>query len=220
MNGALLFLLHFFAGWVNRRQLEVVEYLREENRVLREQLGGRRLRLTDAQRRRLAIRGKAIGRKALEDVACIVTPDTILRWYHRLIARKYDGSKRRGPGRPRTARDIAELILDPGALAKSERPRREVCAFHQIRVFEPGDPLERAPPAFDDQRVRTPLSRRTPAPGPRQLHDRSRRDGRTDRGVDRLPRAGRRHVALLLPRGCVTVSILIWHRTGCADALS
>ncbi len=104
-------LLHFFAGWVNRRQLNVIEYLKEENIVLREQLGGRRLRLTDAQRRRLAVRGKTIGRKALMQVACIVTPDTILRWYRQLIARKYDGSKRRGPGRPRTAQDIVELVV-------------------------------------------------------------------------------------------------------------
>jgi putative transposase len=111
VNKALLFLLYIFAGWVNRRQLDVIEFLREENRVLREQFGGRRLRLTDVQRRRLAVRGKTIGRKALMEVACIVTPDTILRWYRRLIARKYDGSKRRGPGRPRTAEAIAELVV-------------------------------------------------------------------------------------------------------------
>jgi len=85
--------------------------LLSQDDVLREQLGGRRLRLTDAQRRRLAVRGRAIGRKALTEVACIVTPDTILRWYRQLIARKYDGSKRRGPGRPRTAEDIAQLVV-------------------------------------------------------------------------------------------------------------
>jgi putative transposase len=52
------------AGWVNRGQQQVIEYLLEENRVLREQLGGRRLRLTDGQRRRLAVRAKALGRRA------------------------------------------------------------------------------------------------------------------------------------------------------------
>ena len=62
MNEALQLLLQLFAGWVSRQQLDVIDYLQEENRVLREQLGGRRLRLTDAQRRRLAVRGKAIGR--------------------------------------------------------------------------------------------------------------------------------------------------------------
>ena len=67
------------AGWINRQQDEVIDYLREENRVLKQQLGRKRLRLTDDQRRRPAVRGKAIGRKALIEVASIVTPDTILR---------------------------------------------------------------------------------------------------------------------------------------------
>jgi len=88
----------------------VAEYLVEENRVLRERLNRRRLRLTDAQRRRLAVKGKAIGRKALAEVATIVTPATILRWHRERVARKYDGSKKRGPGRPRTAEVIVELI--------------------------------------------------------------------------------------------------------------
>lgn len=71
----------------------------------------RRLRLTDEQRRRLAVKGKALGRRRLLDFAGIVTPDTILRWYRRLIAKKYDGSKKRGPGRPRTKPDIAGLVV-------------------------------------------------------------------------------------------------------------
>ena len=90
-------LLVALAGWVNRHQLEVVEYLREENRVLKEQLVGRRLRLTDAQRRRLASRGHALGRSALAQVATLVTPDTILRWHRQLIARKWT-TARRGVG--------------------------------------------------------------------------------------------------------------------------
>ena len=64
----LQFLLLVFAGWVNRRQREVVEYLQEENRVLREQLGDRRLRFTDAQRRRLAAKGRALGRRVLNQL--------------------------------------------------------------------------------------------------------------------------------------------------------
>ena len=67
------------AGWVNRHQEDVIDYLREENRVLREQLGPRPLRLTDAQRRRLAVRGQKLGRRILAQVAGIVTSDTILR---------------------------------------------------------------------------------------------------------------------------------------------
>ena len=88
------------AGWITRQQDAVIDYLREENRVLREQLGRKRLRLTDAQRRRIAVRGKAIGRRALTEVATLVTPDTILRWHRRLVAQKWT-HKRRSPGRPR-----------------------------------------------------------------------------------------------------------------------
>jgi hypothetical protein len=109
---ALHFLLLTFSGWVNRRQQHVIDYLKEENRVLREQIGGRRLRLTDDQRRRLAVKGKVLGRKILHEVAGIVTPDTILRWYRRLVAKKYDGSKSRGKrGRPPTRKEIADLVV-------------------------------------------------------------------------------------------------------------
>ena len=102
MPPALQFLVLTFAGWVNRHQDDLIAYLREENRVLREHLGPRPLRLTDAQRRRLAVRGQKLGRRVLMQVAGIVTPDTILRWYRRLIAQTYDGSARRGRGRPMT----------------------------------------------------------------------------------------------------------------------
>ncbi len=111
MPPALAFLLITFVGWVNRRQKKVIDYLLEENRVLREQLGGRRLRLTDTQRRRLAAKGRVLGPKLLSKVAGIVTPDTILRWYRQLIAQKYDSSGRRGPGRRRTAEDIERLVI-------------------------------------------------------------------------------------------------------------
>ena len=72
------FVLIAVAGWMNQRQLQVIEYLREENRVLREQLGDRRIRFTDEQRCRLAAKAKGLGRKVLEEVATIVTPDTLL----------------------------------------------------------------------------------------------------------------------------------------------
>ena len=111
MPHALQFLVFTMAGWLNRHQEDLIDYLREENRVLREQLGGRPLRLTDAQRRRLAVRGERLGRRALTQVASIVTPDTILRWYRRLIAKKYDGSVRRRRGRPMTSRELAELVV-------------------------------------------------------------------------------------------------------------
>ncbi len=70
------------AGWITRQQDQVIDYLREENRDLKQQIGRRRLRLTDTQRRRLAVRGKAIGRRALSEVASLVTSDTILRWQY------------------------------------------------------------------------------------------------------------------------------------------
>ena len=95
----LQLLLATFAGWVNRHQTKVIEYLVEENRVLKEQLGGKRLRLTDAQRRRLAAKGKALGRKLLTSIATIVTPDTILRSHRRLIAQKWTHATPR-TGRP------------------------------------------------------------------------------------------------------------------------
>ena len=97
---------------MNQRQLQVIDYLREENRVLREQLGGRRLRLNDDQRRRLAAKAKGVGRKLLAEVATIVTPETLLAWHRKLIAQKYDGSGRRGPGRPHTADEIEALSSD------------------------------------------------------------------------------------------------------------
>jgi transposase InsO family protein len=108
---ALHYLLLIFAGWVNRHQQDVIEYLQEENRSLREQLGGKRLRFTDRQRRRLAAKAKVIGRKRLFEIGTLVTPDTLFRWHRELIAKKYDGSKNRRPGRPRTAVDIEELVL-------------------------------------------------------------------------------------------------------------
>jgi putative transposase len=105
------FVLIATAGWMNQHQQDVIDYLREENRVLREQLGGRRLRLNDDQRRRLAAKAKGLGRRLLAEVATIVTPDTLLAWHRKLIAHKYDGSAQRGPGRPRTAGEIEALVV-------------------------------------------------------------------------------------------------------------
>jgi len=107
----LQFLLVLFAGWVNRYQCDVIEYLEEENRVLREQLGPKRLLFSDRQRRRLAAKAKLIGRKGLFNIRTLVTPDTLLRWYRTLIANKYDGSITRRPGRPKTAAELEQLIV-------------------------------------------------------------------------------------------------------------
>jgi hypothetical protein len=90
---------------------DVIDYLQEENRVLREQCGARRLRLTDDQRRRLAAKGRRLGRRLLREIATIVTPDTLLAWHRTLIAKQYDGSTHRGPGRPPVMAEIRALIL-------------------------------------------------------------------------------------------------------------
>ena len=99
------------AGWMNQHQQHVIHYLIEENRVLREQIGDRRMRFTDDQRRRLAAKAKRLGRKLLNELATIVTPETLLAWHRKLIAKKYDGSANPGSGRLRTTKEIAELVI-------------------------------------------------------------------------------------------------------------
>ena len=104
-------LLVTLAGWINRQQQDVITYIQEENRILKSKLKGKRIRFTDDERRRLAVKGKILGRKVLRQLASIVTPDTILAWHRRLIAQKWDYSERRRPGRPRVAEKIAELTV-------------------------------------------------------------------------------------------------------------
>lgn len=99
------------AGIINDQQQRVIDYLKEENQILREQLGSKRIRLTNDQRRRLAVLGKALGHKVLSEICSIVNPDTIMRWHRKLIASKYDGSKARKPGRPRVMLEIRKLVL-------------------------------------------------------------------------------------------------------------
>jgi transposase InsO family protein len=103
------YMLLCLAGWMNRSQQDVIEYLQEEIRVLKELLG-KKPRLNDDQRRRLAGKGKRLGRKALDRFASLVTPGTLLAWHRRLNAQKYDSSKVRKSGRPRTKDEIRELI--------------------------------------------------------------------------------------------------------------
>ena len=86
-------------------------YLVTENRILRPKLTGR-IRLKDEERRKLATVGKHLGRKALETIATIVKPATVLRWHADLVARKFDGSRyRRLPGRPPVSTKVEKLIL-------------------------------------------------------------------------------------------------------------
>jgi putative transposase len=83
-------LLLILAGWSDRRQQDAIEYLLTENRVLREKLGKNRILLSDDQRRSLPVKGKILGRKMLEQLPTIVTPDAILRWHRELVARHWD----------------------------------------------------------------------------------------------------------------------------------
>ena len=105
-------LLVILAHWINRQQQQVIEYLRTENQILLEKAGKKRLLLNDDQRRRLAVKGKALGHKLLKEFASLVTPDTILRWHRELIARKSDVfSQRNAVGRPRISQEIVDLTL-------------------------------------------------------------------------------------------------------------
>src|SRR6266850_5360531 len=140
-------LIAMVAGWLQRHQQQVITYLLAENRVLKVQLGGRRLRLTDTERRRLAALAHPIGRTRLKEMATIATPDTLMRWYHRLIAQKFDGSRHRRPlGRPRVAEEIEQLVVrmaeeNPtwgyrriqGALANLGHPIDAITVRHILR---------------------------------------------------------------------------------------
>ena len=98
-------------GTVDQELLGRNEYLAAENRILKAQLKGRP-DLSDAERGALGEIGRRLGRKILADIATIARPDTILGWYRKLVARKFDGSKaRQYPGRPRIKREVEELIL-------------------------------------------------------------------------------------------------------------
>jgi putative transposase len=105
-------LLLILAGGINRRQQDAVEYLLTENQILREKLGKKRILLNDCQRRRLAIKGKILGHKVLDQLATIVTPESILRWHRELVAAHWDYSRRRkSSGRPPVGQEIVELVL-------------------------------------------------------------------------------------------------------------
>ena len=111
-------LLAYISGSVDEALLLRNEYLTAENRILRAQIKGR-MQLTDVERQTLAEIAKKLGKKALEDVAQIVKPDTILAWQRKLAANKFDGSTRRkSPGRPRVEKELEDLVVK---MAKENR---------------------------------------------------------------------------------------------------
>src|SRR5437773_9369592 len=104
-------ILAYVTGTVDQELLARNEYLAAENRILKAQLKGR-LKLSDGERATLGGIGRRLGRKVLAEVATVARPDTILAWYRKLVARKFDGSKaRQGPGRPRIKREVEQLIV-------------------------------------------------------------------------------------------------------------
>src|ERR1700730_14945986 len=104
-------ILAYVTGTVDQELLARNEYLAAENRILKARLKGR-LKLSDAERAALGEIGHRLGRKVLGEVATVARPDTILAWYRKLVARKFDGSKaRQDPGRPRVKREVEQLIV-------------------------------------------------------------------------------------------------------------
>ena len=105
-------LLAILSGWIHHRQQQIIEFQNDQIASLLKQMGKKRVLLTDDQRRLLAVKGKALGRKTLRDLTTIVTPDTILRWHRQLVAQKWDHSgKRKSVGRPRLRPIVVDLIL-------------------------------------------------------------------------------------------------------------
>jgi hypothetical protein len=123
-------------SWLERRDREAIAYLIEEKRVLRRQLGGRRLRLTDDDRRRLAARAFRLGRQALRQMATIATPDTLLRWHRQLIARKWTY-----PTRPRRRGVLMTAAREGVCRIRSINRllpvRRSILAAHGVRRTHP-----------------------------------------------------------------------------------
>ncbi len=107
----LQFLLMVVAGWLQWQQAATIDYLKAENRMLRARLGGRRIVFTDAERRQLAEKARALGRKALHELGTIFTPETLLRWHRELVARKWTFVERRSPGRPRIRGELVALVV-------------------------------------------------------------------------------------------------------------
>src|SRR5256885_10555359 len=154
-------ILAYVTGTVDQELLARNEYLAAENRLLKAQLNGR-LKLSDAERARLGEIGHRLGRKVLGEVATVARPDTILAWYRKLFARKFDGSKaRQGPGRPRIKREVEQLIVRMASENRDWGHDRIVGALanlgYEISDQTVGNVLQRhaLPPAPERKRTTT-----------------------------------------------------------------
>ena len=179
-------LLAYVTGLVNQELLLQNEYLIAENRILRAHLP-KRVRLSDAQRSTLAEIGKRLGRKVLGEVACVEKPDTILAWYRRLIAQKFDGSRyRRAPGRPSVTGEVEELVV---------RMARENSGWGYDRIV---GALANLGHKISDQSVGNILKRHGIAPAPKR--------SQTTTWKDFI----RAHMAVLAGVDFFTVEVLTW----------
>ena len=104
-------LLACLCGLVNQRQQQIIEFQNAQIDTLLKQLGKKRLLLDDDQRRILAMKAHTIGRKTLLEITTIFTPDTILRWHRELVAKKFDSSNKRQPGRPRIRQEFVDAVV-------------------------------------------------------------------------------------------------------------
>src|SRR3954464_2954397 len=183
-NNSLARLLAYVTGLVNQRLLLQCEYLIAENRILRSHTSGR-LRLSDGERSTLAEVGKELGRECLAEVACVAKPETILAWYRRLIARKFDGSKHRSyPGRPRVGPELEALIL---------RMAQENKTWDYDRIAGAlGHPVS-------DQTIGNILKRHGIAPAPKRSQSTTWKDFIAA------------HMAVLAGTDFFTVEVLTWH---------
>jgi transposase InsO family protein len=185
-NKKWLRLLAYVTGGVNQELLLQIEYLTAENRILRTKLPAR-LRLSDTERATLAEIGKRLGRKALKEIASIAKPDTILAWYRKLIARKFDGSKKRDyPGRPRISKELEALIV---------RMARENRGWGYDRIV---GAMANLGSVVSDQTVGNVLKRHGIAPAPKRSQTVSWRDFIAS------------HMEVLVGMDFFTVEILTW----------
>jgi hypothetical protein len=154
-------LLAYVTGSVDEQLLLRIEYLVAENGILRDQIKGR-LHLSDAERTTLAEIGKKLGKQALEEVAKVAKPDTILGWYSKLAAQKFDGSdQRKSPGRPRVDTELEDLEVQMAKENRSWGYDRLAGALahlgYTIRDQTVGNILKRRglPPALEHKKTTT-----------------------------------------------------------------
>ena len=179
-------LLAYVTGLVDQELLLQNEYLAAENRILKAH-SPRNLRLSDGERPMLAEIGKRLGRKGLQQVARLAKPDTILGWYRKLVAEKFDGSKhRRSPGRPRVSAEIENLVA---RLARENSG----CGYDRIVGA-----LANLGHTVSDQTVGNILRRHGIAPVPERSQTTTWRD------------FIRRHMDVLAGTDFFTVEVLTW----------